>query len=200
MRRRLLFLSLLLVPLAARAQQVGVLTHDAVLHDGPSRTAPRLGDVAAGETVSLLRREHRNGYLQVRTQTEDVGWVWELYVHLVDPTEVHEPTTPHTLVPSPLGVDVPAGDFDNCPDSGDAQLARVRVLNRLKNRSAEPRDADIDSSVTLAAMLAPTSGDSGDLEHQAQAENTNAGNSANWRATAWEIHPITFLAAAVSPP
>src|SRR5437870_8952449 len=121
MRRRLLFLSLLLVPLAARAQQVGVLTHDAVLHDGPSRTAPRLGDLAAGETVSLLRREHRNGYLQVRTQTEDVGWVWELYVHLVDPTEVHEPTTPHTLVPSPLGVDVPAGDFDNCPDSGDAR-------------------------------------------------------------------------------
>jgi len=299
MRRRLLFLSLLLVPLATRAQQVGVLTHDAVLHDGPSRTAPRLGDLAAGETVSLLRREHRNGYLQVRTQTEDVGWVWELYVHLVDPTEVHEPTTPHTLVPSPLGVDVPAGDFDNCPDSGDAQLARVRVLNRLKNRSAEPRDADIDSSVTLAAMLAPSSGDSGDLgrfqetkaaeitafvyrvipggkketancklgdpvhrdthielilgpsdtaeirrviaevtprwraalkdrgvdwstaalqqtieghwvrlrgwlmfdlEHQAQAENTNPGNSANWRATAWEIHPITFLAAAVSPP
>src|SRR5207244_12453417 len=121
------------------------------------------GNAAAGETDSLLRREHRTGYLQVRTQTEDMVCVRELYARLVNPTEAHEPTTPHPLVPSPLGVDGPAGDFDNCPDSGDAQLARVRVLNRLKNRSAEPRHADIASRVTLAAMPAPSSGDSGDL-------------------------------------
>lgn len=32
-----------------------------------------------------------------------------------------------------------------------------------------------------------------DLEHQASAENTNPGNAKNWRATAWEVHPITSL-------
>jgi hypothetical protein len=32
-----------------------------------------------------------------------------------------------------------------------------------------------------------------DSEHKGQAENTAPGNSADWRATAWEIHPITSL-------
>jgi hypothetical protein len=32
-----------------------------------------------------------------------------------------------------------------------------------------------------------------DLEHEPQAENSNPGGSANWRATMWEIHPITGI-------
>jgi hypothetical protein len=32
-----------------------------------------------------------------------------------------------------------------------------------------------------------------DLEHKAQAENTNPGGAKNWRATIWEIHPITGI-------
>ena len=32
-----------------------------------------------------------------------------------------------------------------------------------------------------------------DLEHVKQAENTNPGGSSNWRATVWEIHPITAI-------
>jgi hypothetical protein len=32
-----------------------------------------------------------------------------------------------------------------------------------------------------------------DLEHAGAAENTHPGGRANWRATAWEIHPITAL-------
>lgn len=32
-----------------------------------------------------------------------------------------------------------------------------------------------------------------DFEHQSQAENTNPRNPKNWRATCWEIHPITFI-------
>jgi len=171
----------------------------------------------------------------------------------------------------------------------------IRPLNRLKNRSAEPRDADVDSSVTLAAMLAPSSNDAGrfaetkaaeisgfvfrvipggrtettncrkgdpvhrdthieltnsptdtaeiqrvivevtprwraglkgdgtdwstatlqqtierrwikvrgwllfDTEHKAQAENTNPGGTKNWRATAWEIHPITSIVVVSQP-
>lgn len=30
-----------------------------------------------------------------------------------------------------------------------------------------------------------------DEEHASQAENTNPGRERNWRATAWEIHPVT---------
>jgi len=171
----------------------------------------------------------------------------------------------------------------------------IRPLNRLKNRSAEPRDADVDGGVTLAAMLAPSSNDAGrfaetkaaeitgfvfrvipggrsettncrkgdpvhrdthieltnsptdtaeiqrvivevtprwraglkgdgtdwstatlqqtierrwikvrgwllfDTEHKAQAENTNPGGTKNWRATAWEIHPITSMLVVSQP-
>ena len=32
-----------------------------------------------------------------------------------------------------------------------------------------------------------------DLEHERQAENTNAGAAGNWRATVWEIHPVTGI-------
>jgi hypothetical protein len=32
-----------------------------------------------------------------------------------------------------------------------------------------------------------------DEEHDREAENTNPGRSANWRATAWELHPVTAI-------
>jgi hypothetical protein len=32
-----------------------------------------------------------------------------------------------------------------------------------------------------------------DKEHETQAENTNPNNTRNWRATAWELHPITKI-------
>lgn len=32
-----------------------------------------------------------------------------------------------------------------------------------------------------------------DREHVANAENTNPGNASNWRATVWEIHPVTQI-------
>lgn len=38
-----------------------------------------------------------------------------------------------------------------------------------------------------------------DKEHAAQAENTAPGRPRNWRATAWEIHPITAIKLATRP-
>ena len=32
-----------------------------------------------------------------------------------------------------------------------------------------------------------------DFEHERSAENTNPGNPRNWRATSWEVHPITSI-------
>jgi hypothetical protein len=32
-----------------------------------------------------------------------------------------------------------------------------------------------------------------DREHADEAENTKPGRAANWRATAWEIHPVTTI-------
>lgn len=183
--------------------------------------------------------------------------------------------------------------YDGCPMEGDAALSSVQALNRLKNRYTAPAPADVDSQVTLAALLRP--GDDRtrwteargasvvgyvhdvkpggietvnckardlpdrdthielvldplhaggpqrvivevtprwrammaakgvdwstaalrkdflgrwvrvtgwllfDLEHANAAEHTAPGGPRNWRATAWEIHPITAIEVAPRP-
>jgi hypothetical protein len=174
-----------------------------------------------------------------------------------------------------------------CPIKGDAKSARVQSLNVLKRRMTTPESTDVDSKVTLVAMVAPgedvsrfdtnkaatISGYVADVkvsgvesvnchthnpkyrdthieltldpmhysenkhviievtpqwrqamaakgvdwntstlrqqllgrwikvtgwllydeEHTNAAENTNPGGRKNWRATVWEIHPITDI-------
>jgi hypothetical protein len=174
-----------------------------------------------------------------------------------------------------------------CPPEGDAKPDAVKALNILKNRVIPPRDDELDTAVTLSALLKPGDDEERwdeskggvlvgfvndakvggvettnckatdaadrdthielvlsqskndktqrvivevtprwrdkmqsqgidwstgalkdelvgkwirvkgwllfDVEHEQQAENTNPGNDSNWRATAWEIHPITEI-------
>ena len=177
--------------------------------------------------------------------------------------------------------------FDGCGMEGSATPARLKALNRLKNRYTAPQANEINHSISLSAILVPgndttrwssTSGaeitgyvfdvkpgggetcncgktdpvhtdahiemvlsptDSAatrrvvvevtprmraimaasgtnwstttlrkqflhkrvkvrgwmtfDAQHSNAAENTNPGSAINWRATAWEIHPVTSL-------
>ncbi len=177
--------------------------------------------------------------------------------------------------------------FHGCGMEGDARSRSVRALNRLKNRFHAPGPADIDSRVSLAAMLEPGDDEHRwdkaraavitgyvhdvkvggiesvnchardamnrdthielvldpmhegkiqrvivevtprwremmgrknvdwttkglrtaflgrwvrvegwllyDVEHKDESENTNPGRKRNWRATAWEIHPVTGI-------
>jgi len=71
-----------------------------------------------------------------------------------NPSETPSPTA----APSPAGtptVSAVPGDFDGCPPEGSAFSEHVRRFNEVKNRNAAPHDADIDHSVTLAALLIP---------------------------------------------
>jgi len=43
----------------------------------------------------------------------------------------------------------------NCPSAGIALTSRARMLHRLKNRTALPRESDFDSRVTLDEILRP---------------------------------------------
>ena len=166
----------------------------------------------------------------------------------------------------------------NCPSAGIALTARARELHRLKNRTSLPTASDLDSRVTLEAILQP--GDDGDrwsnnraariqgevidvayarpeatncfnpcrrdihitlatkkgalkteevvvevtpnfqrqgwseetlkaqlvghwcefegwmyfdVGHAKESENISPGKAGNWRATAWEIHPVTGI-------
>jgi hypothetical protein len=43
----------------------------------------------------------------------------------------------------------------NCPLEGDAKDAQAKVLNPLKRRMTTPKDSDIDTKMSLSAILAP---------------------------------------------
>jgi hypothetical protein len=45
--------------------------------------------------------------------------------------------------------------FNGCGMEGDARSLGVRALDRLKNRYIAPSPADMDSAITLQAILAP---------------------------------------------
>lgn len=188
-------------------------------------------------------------------------------------------------VPTASGDD--ATVLANCPAIGDAKVAPVQRLNVLKRRMTVPTAADLDGSVTMAALtlpgddttrwnaakgatiagyvagvlvggvesvnchthqaayrdthieltLKPNANDETtyvivevtpqvrqriaargtdwstatlrkqllgkwiqvtgwllfDMEHAGSAANTNPGGTKNWRATAWEIHPVTSI-------
>jgi hypothetical protein len=193
-------------------------------------------------------------------------------------------------VPAALPTQQP---FHGCPVAGDAATPTLRALNRLKNRTSAPGPADVDTAVTLAAILRlgtdrsrwderraativgyveevkPGSAESVncrardpadrdthialvadpadvagprrvivevtprwrammaargedwstralrraylgrwvrvtgwllfDAEHADAAENTAPGRARDWRATAWEIHPVTSFAVVARP-
>ncbi len=285
----------------AGAQGTAMVNHNSILRSGPSAQSKRLGVVPEGEVVTLMAHGTRSGYVRVLTQEEQVGWITQRNETVIDPTETHEPAgTPAAAPSSAPALTVVAGAFDGCAAAGDpspngANYQQIAALNTLKNRSVEPADADLDSSVTMAAILAPSSDDSHrwnsgraaqfvayvyrvipggksettncrkgdpvhrdshielvlnpgdtaetrrvivevtprwraaaqaagidwstatlqhtieghwvrvrgwlffDAEHKDAAENTNPGGGTNWRATAWEVHPVVNLTIVAHP-
>jgi uncharacterized protein YgiM (DUF1202 family) len=277
-----------------------IVMQHAVLWSGPSTGAERLGTVEAGEIITILSPGRRSGYIRVQTQDEEVGWVTDRRLRPVDESDVHEPRTTVATTTTALARSSVAGsDFDGCPAEGNpsprgSNFERLKDLNRLKNRGADPSDADIDRTVTLDKLLEPSDDDSQtwspsraaeivgyvyhvkpggsetvnckkadpahrdshielvespnatgpthrlvvevtprwraatgshsvewttkalqqtieghcvrvrgwlffDSEHRSQSENTNPGGASNWRATAWEIHPVSSLAVVPCP-
>src|SRR5215469_7367437 len=56
----------------------------------------------------------------------------------------------------PSGEPLPSLEmFNGCGMEGDARSPAVRALDRLKNRYTAPSPADMDSAITLRAILAP---------------------------------------------
>jgi hypothetical protein len=81
-------------------------------------------------------------------------------------------------------------------DAPETQRVVIEVTPRWRQAMA---DAGVDwSTATLArTLVGKTVRVRGwmlfDTEHKPESENTSPGNPKNWRATAWEIHPITVL-------
>lgn len=81
------------------------------------------------------------------------------------------------------------------PSASPAQRVIVEVTPRWREKMAVI--ADWSTSALKRQLLGHRVRIIGwlfdDLEHIPQAENSNPGGAGNWRATVWEIHPITGI-------
>jgi len=274
LRRRaswVLLLSVLAAQLAAA--QPAVVKLNVNLRAEASSASTRIRTLYPGDELTLLHPDTVNRYVEVRTASGLEGWVYTPRIRVLE-----------DVLPAPAG---PPEVYRGCALEGNAQHQRRRELNRLKNRVTTPNADDIDTTVTLAAMLVP--GDDRarwsvaraatitgfvidvkpggqetvncgagerefrdthielvlqqgitakrervvvevtprwrefvqgqglnwstdalrsslegrlvrftgwlffDDEHDDEAENTTPGRELNWRATAWEIHPVTRI-------
>jgi hypothetical protein len=95
------------------------------------------------------------------------------------------------------------------PDVPENQRVIVEVTPRLRKQMK-----DATPPVDWRTLTLQSQGDNGikgkwveitgwlmfDVEHVPEAENTNPGGPKNWRATCWEIHPITEIKVLGGPP
>ena len=81
--------------------QLGTLNRNAPLHSDASKSSPTVDHLEKGERVMLLTATPRAGYYHVRTEDEEVGWVWAKYVSVSkSPHTPGQPTIPEV---SPTG-------------------------------------------------------------------------------------------------
>jgi hypothetical protein len=122
---------------------------------------------------------------------------------------------------------IPGGDAESCncgatnqvdrdthielalsPDAPPTQRVIVEVTPRLRKRMKD-HSPSVDWST--AALRDPVTGIKGkwvtltgwlmfDFIHANGAENSNPGDPDNWRATAWEIHPVAAIKMLPGPP
>lgn len=261
------------------AAQTAVVTRNVNLRTGPSGAAAIIRLLEPPDELTILDPEMANGYYEVRAAGGEHGWVWARNLRATNSS-----TAAASLA---TGRDGPPEIYRGCPLEGSAVQDHRKASNRKKNRITRPREADVDTTVTLAALL--RDGDDEDrwsdvrgasivgyvvdvkkggeetvncgerdiryrdthidlvldpsdtmkvvrvivevtprwraymnqrgddwstaaleqqlerrrvrftgwlfwdFEHADEAEHTNAGGDRNWRATAWEVHPVTEI-------
>lgn len=149
--------------------QVAVATQDVNLRPDHSSHNTPIGSIPAGDTVRFLARDTTNGYVHVRTRSnEREGWVYTRYIRLVGGSTGADTTTSAPPSPATFPTSAPSA-YHACPNtgqnnSGQAPVATLQALNELKNRFTAPTASDIDSNVTLDAFLAPGN-DTGRFDH-----------------------------------
>lgn len=82
------------------------------------------------------------------------------------------------------------------PDAAASERVVVEVTPRMRAQAAR-RGLDWSEAALRRALTGRLCRVEGwllfDTEHAAEAENTAPGRGGNWRATGWEIHPVTNI-------
>jgi len=89
--RALVWLLLLTIcPCAAMAQQ-GSANHNVILRRDPSTSSPALAHLQQGARVTLVDASPDSGFYHVRTENDQVGWVFSKFITLSQAPAVTHP-------------------------------------------------------------------------------------------------------------
>lgn len=75
-----------------------------VLRRDPSKSAPIIAHLAKGDRLMLVQTTADSGFYQVKTEDDQIGWVFSIYVS-VSPTPLVPPTPPNPPVAPSTGCD-----------------------------------------------------------------------------------------------
>src|SRR6266478_876349 len=84
MRVALAFLFVLILPPCIRAQEA-ITNHNIILHRDPSTSSPVVEHLQQGARLSLVDITTTSGFYHVRTEDDQVGWVFAKFVSLSPP-------------------------------------------------------------------------------------------------------------------
>ncbi len=98
--------SLFLIASQSLWAQLGTVNRDVPLHRGPSAKSPAVEHLLKGTRVMLVETTPKAGFYHVRTEDEEVGWVWSKYVTVSgSPHVLGQPTIPEVSRPADASCD-----------------------------------------------------------------------------------------------
>jgi len=138
--------------------------------------------------AAMLESGRDTGRWKVKQGAEIVGYVFDVKVGGIESTNCHARASAQRDTHIELVLDPMAGS------------PTLRVIVEVTPRWREimaARGMDWSTRALRDRLLGRWVKVRGwmlfDVEHQNQSENTAPGRERNWRATAWEIHPITSI-------
>jgi hypothetical protein len=150
-------------------------------------TAPPQIDPAV-TLAAILAPGRDTGRWKVKQGAEIVGYVFDVKVGGIESTNCHARSANERDTHIELVLDPMAGS--------PTQRVIVEVTPRWRAIMAA-QGVDWSTRALRDRLLGRWMNVKGwmlfDVEHQNQSENTAPGRERNWRATAWEVHPITSI-------
>ena len=144
--------------------------------------------------AAMLAPGKDTGRWKVKQGAEIVGYVFDVKVGGVESTNCHA----RTAEQRDTHIELVLGPMAGSP----TQRVIVEVTPRWRAIMTE-QGADWSTRALRDRLLGRWIKVRGwmlfDAEHQNESENTAPGRERNWRATAWEIHPITSIAVVQKP-
>ena len=172
----------------ARSAGVQALNRLKNRHVAPQQVDPAI------TLAAMLAPGRDTGRWKVKQGAEIVGYVSDVKVGGIESTNCHARTAEQRDTHIELVLDPMA--------ASPSQRVIVEVTPRWRAIMAA-QGADWSTRALRDRLLGRWVKVRGwmlfDAEHQTQSENTAPGRERNWRATAWEVHPITSIEVVPKP-